>query len=456
MSGTAQNTCEKAARTLALALAALFASGAAGQQSASGIVGFLDRADAPPLEAVAAEMQTEESWLRRADFGSIEANDYIHLLADADVPTLQYVADKYYLFSSGEGSWGDGWLSKFVVYDLGMRAYELGNRLSDGLREQVNRIMADAVSDATFRVDLSCGLDVWNSCSEDFGSMLKTVAMVRQLFPEVVARVGDEPLLRLEEKYFRLAFSTEHGFYALTIQLSPIDGNRYVMMNNHGDQSAVYGGILLTELANALYVYWVAGRPLPAFYSDKGVLANIRSLFSWLQLTATPDGQSFLNACLNVRGDVGPCNDPHVSNATPRFVPAGRAVRILLGEAAFRPDLYDFQSFDATYDAGNCWNRGRKVQFDARNPAWVSVRESATPTSTTVSWEVQRDASRYEVWGPAGRIASTTSSSYTFDGVVTGATRVGIVVRGREYERVTAVGFSSSETPRIVRRHLHP
>ena len=456
MSGTAQITCEKASRTLALALAVLFAPGAAGQQNASGIVGFLDRADAPPLEAVAADLQTEEGWLQRADFGSVEANHYINLLANADVPTLQYVADKYYLSSTGDGTWGDGWLSKFVVFDLGMRAHELEGQLSDTLKEQLNRIMEDATSEATFRVDMSCGKDVWNSCSEDFGSMLKTVAMVRQLFPDVVARVGDELLLRLEEKYFRLAFSTEHGFYALTVQLSPIDGNRYVMMNNHGDQSAVYGGILLTELANALYAYWLSGNPLPVFYSDPTVLANIRSLFSWLQLAATPDGQSFLNGCLNVRGEAGPCNDPDVSNAIPRFIPAGRVARILLGEGAFRPDLYDFQSFDPTYDAGNCWNLGRKLQFGVRNPAWVTVRASAMASgSLTVSWDVQGDATRYDVWGPKGKIASTTTSSYSLGGVAAGTFQFGIVARGGEYERVTAVGFSSSQAPHTVRRRLH-
>ncbi|HVN76057.1 MAG TPA: hypothetical protein VMT19_07045 [Thermoanaerobaculaceae bacterium] len=407
--------------------------------------------DGAVVSAATAGEPGDMSWLQRTGSGAAEANYYIDLLADADVAALQYVADRYYLFSAGDGTWGNGWLSKFVVYDLGVRAFELRSQLPGALAEQIDRIMEDAVDERTFRVDTSCGIDPWNSCSEDFGSMLKAVATVRQLFPNVVARVGDGALRLLEEEYFRLAFSTEAGTYALTVQTSPIDGNAYVMMNNHGGQSAVYGGVLLIELANAFYAYWLAGTPLPEFYRDPAVLATIASLFGWLQLTATPDGRSYVNGCLDARGEIGPCDDPGVSSAIPRFIPAGRVARVLLGEGAFLPGRYDFRAFDPTYGAGNCWNRGRRLQYGARNPDWVPVRVSpAAPLA--LEWEAQADATRYEVWGPGGRVASTDSPRFTFAEVPAGAFDVGVVARGGEYDRATGVGFSPVDGRRVARR----
>ncbi len=441
-----------AGRVWAVALATLLASWAVGQQDGSASMVPPREAADTVTAAAPADGQGDMSWLRRAGSGAAEANYYINVLATADVATLQYVADKYCLFSSGEGTWGNGWLSKFVVYDLGMRAVELRSQLPAALADQIDRIMEDAVDETTLRVDTSCGIDPWNSCSEDFGSMLKTVAMVRQLFPEVVARVGDGTLRLLEEKYLRLAFSTELGPYALTVQTSPADGDLHVMMNNHGGQSAVYGGILLIELANALYPYWLAGNPPPACYRDPALLAAVESLFAWIQLTATPDGSSYLRSCLDARGEVGPCDDPGVSSAIPRFIPAGRVVMVLLGEAAFRPGLYDFRSFDPTYSAGNCWNEGRRVQYDAHNSDWVPLRASGDATALTVGWDAQGGAVRFDVWGPDGRVASTASLSYTFEDVPAGTFDFGLVARGGEPDRATGVGFSSFEARRVTRR----
>jgi len=411
------------------------------------------------VTAVAVAMSDQNndmSWLKRADFGAAEANDYIDLIAKADVTALQYVMDKYYLFSSGEGTWGNGWLSKFVAYDLGERGRELYSQLSAPQREQLNRIVEDAVDEETFRVDMTCGVDYWNSCAEDFGSMNKLASEARKSFPEVVARVGNEQLLRLEEKYYKLAWSTKHGSYALTVQRSPIDGNWYAMPNNHGDQSAVYALINFTQIGNALYPYWLAGKPIPEFYRDPEVLANIRSVFSWLQMTSTPDGQSFINGCLNVRGEVGPCNDPDVSNAIPRFIPGGRGVEILLlGKEAFRPDLYDFRQFDSSWDGGNCGNMGRKLQFGVRNPDWMDLRVLAVAPALTIGWDVQADAVRYDIWGPEGKIASTVETTYTFGSVPGGTFQFGVVVVGSD-QRVKGVGFSSVEIPRIIRRRLPP
>ena len=415
-------------------------------------------ADTGTVTAVAVAMSDQNNdmgWLKRANFGAAEANHYIDLIAKADVAALQYVMDKYYLFSSGEGTWGNRWLAKFVAYDLATRGRELWSQLSDAQREQLNRIIEDAVDEGTFRVDMTCGIDYWNSCAEDFGSMNKLASEARRSFPEVVARVGNEQLLRLEEKYYRLEWSTKHGWYGLTIQQSPIDGNWYAMPNNHGYQSAVYAGINFTQIGNALYPYWLAGKPFPKFYRDPEVLANILSVFNWMQTTSTPDGQSFINGCLNVRGEVGPCNDPDVSNAVPRFIPAGRVVRILLGEKAFRPDLYDFLQFDPSWDGGNCWNMGRKLQFGVRNPDWMNLRILAVSPSLTVGWDTQTDAASYDIWGPEGKITSTVKNTYTFENIPAGTFQFGVIVVGSD-QRVKSVGFSSVEVPHIIRRRLLP
>ncbi len=365
--------------------------------------------------------------------GPGEANWYIDLLATGDASMLQYAVDRYYRNAPPGTSrrWGKGWLAKHVVVVLLMRAYELRSALGPELAKGVDRLAVDALDEGTFRID-GCGV-VGNSCAEDFASMLALAAIARNLFPAVVAALGDTTLERIEKRYLALTLTTRNRSFGLVREVSPIDGREYVLVQNHGGQSAVYSAIVLTQLGNALHAYLAVGRRVPGFYTeDQELTANLRSMMAWLQTTALPDGSAFVSGCLEyTSGQVGPCNDPAFANAAPTQLPGGRAVALLLGESALGAG-YRFTRFAAD-GPGGATSVGRAYQYDAINPEAVDAELAATVAGNTavVRWS-DLGAPAYDLWGPAGRVTTTTATTSSFDlGGARGRIPYGLVVRGR-------------------------
>lgn len=348
--------------------------------------------------------------------GAGEANWYIDQLAKGDASVLQYAVDRYYLTSPPDISrrWGKGWLAKYIVEVLLMRAFELRDQLSEQQLDAIDRLAVDALDETTFRID-GCGV-LGNSCAEDFGSMMAVAAVARNLFPGVVARLGDEEIARIEKKYWTLAMSSHNRFFGLVRETSQIDGQEYAMVQNHSGQSAVYSAILLTELGNALQAHLVAGRRIPSFYlDDPDLVANMRSMMAWLQTTAVPDGSAFVEGCRHYgTGQAAACNDPLFANTVPTFIPAGRAVALLLGETALGPG-YRFLRFEP-YNGGNSGNAGRTYLYDVLNPGPLVMGLSASMADgrLLVQWS-NPDAQACDVWGPSGRVGSTNGASMAVD-----------------------------------------
>lgn len=365
--------------------------------------------------------------------GPGEANWYVDQLAQGDVPMIQYAVDRYYRNAPPGTSrrWGKGWLAKHVVVVLLMRAFELRGALSPELAVVVDRLALDALDEATFRID-GCGV-TGNSCAEDFASMLALAAIARNLFPGVAAALGDTTLERIEKRYLTLTLTTRNRSFGLVREVSPIDGREYPLVQNHGGQSAVYSAIVLTQVGNALHAYLAAGRRIPGFYAeDQELAANLRSMMAWLQTTALPDGSAFVNGCVEyASGQAGPCNDPAFASAVPTQLPAGRPVALLLGEAALGAG-YRFTRFAAN-GPGGATSAGRAYQYDAINPEAVDAGLAATVTGNTavVRWS-NLGAPAYDLWGPAGRVKTTTGTTSSFDlGGARGRIPYGLVVRGR-------------------------
>lgn len=391
-------------------------------------------------------------WIRAGSPGDVggpgEANWYIDQLATGDAAAIRYAVDHYYLNSSDNlpMRWGKGWLAKHIVVVLLMRALELRDELAPDLRDAIDHLAVDALDEATFRID-GCGV-VGNSCVEDFASMMIITAIARNLYPHVVQMVGGAELRRLEEKYFRLTFTTRNRSFGLVRETSPIDGQEYAMVQNHGGQSAVYAAIVLTQLGNALSAYLAGGHWLPSFYTDDADLtANITSLFSWLQTTALADGSSFVFGCLDyTSGQAVACNDPAFANTVPVLIPAGRAIALLFGTLALQPG-YQFRMFDPNGPL----SPGRLYQYDALNPDAIDIGLHATLEGgyLVVRW-TQMGTSTYDCWGPGGRIGTTSETIFaTLLESGFGPIRYGVVARTQS-GRVAGHSFAliSRHTPR--------
>lgn len=396
-------------------------------------------------------------WTRAGSPGDVggpgEANWYIDDLAAGDVSSIQYALDRYYLWSLPGMSrrWGKGWLAKHIVVVLLMRAYELRNQLSPEQLSALDELAADALDESTLRID-GCGV-VGNSCVEDFGSMMVVAAIARNLYPGVGSLLGDAELERLERKYFRLTFTSRNGSFGLVRENSVIDGHEYAIVQNHSGQSAVYAAIVLTQLGNALDAHLAGGRAIPSFFVDEPEQAeNIRSLFAWLQTTALPDGSSFLTGCLDyTTGQPVSCSDPAFANAVPTLVPGGRAIALLYGEWAFRPG-FRFQDFDLAGYYG-LLSEGRKYQYNDINTDSVNLGLTASLAEGTllVSWS-SNGAAIYDVWGPLGRVGTTSGTSYSLTiGASRGRIGFGVVTKAPS-GRVTGYQFDSIERYRPRRR----
>jgi hypothetical protein len=323
----------------------------------------------------------------RESFGSGEANYWVDQLgslrteSSGNLAVIQDALDRYYTQSPDGTSerWGNGWLSKFVASELAIRAHELRDKLSEEQKSKLYDVLADTVREETFKLDSKCGIEPGNSCSEDFISFLALISRVKNLYPEVVNRVGVDYLNKLEQKYLHLAFSGENGPYSLVRETT--EDGAHILMLNHGEQSAVYSGLLLIYLNHAIQAYSLAGKQVPNFYRDQWLKDGIRDMFSWLQSVSTSDGSSFLNACRSIDGSLRSCADIKITNAIPQVIPAGRLMANLVKSGLFKeeeifpPDKYQYHLFDSNYSAGNMGNRGRQADFNLDNGEFDIVWE---------------------------------------------------------------------------------
>lgn len=398
------------------------------------------------------------TWTRAGSPGDVggpgEANWYIDQLAEGDVAMIQYAVDRYYLNATPGMSWrwGKGWLAKHIAVVLLMRAFELRSQLSPELQQALDRVAVDSLDEATFRID-NCGVR-GNSCAEDFASMMVVASIARNLYPGVVAVVGDSELERIEKKYYRLSFTTRNGAFGLVRETSAIDGKEYVLVQNHSGQSAVYSAVVLTQLGNALHAYLTAGRSISSFYNEDPELSeNVKSMTAWLQTTALPDGSAFIVGCEDYPSGLAvSCNDPAFANTLPTFIPGGRVVALLYGDAAFGPG-FQFRRFEL-YDHGDSANRGRVYQYNDINPDSVDtgVVAALTGNRLRLDWSNFGGLS-YDVWGPGGRIGTTAESSFEMDLVFTGSrASYGLVLR-QESGRIIGVDFRQL-VRHLARRHL--
>ncbi len=304
----------------------------------------------------------------RATSGSGEANYWVDQLGFADVAAVQDALNHYYTQCPAGTSerWGDGWLSKFVANLLAIRGWNCWSQLDQQQQSQLVDVMSDAINESTFRLDQTCGLDSWNSCSEDFVSMLALVARVKNFYPQVVERVGINYLNNLEQKYLHLVFTTKNGYYSL-VREQTLDGV-HTLTHNHGEQSAVYSGALMMYTNLAIESYSLAGNRVPLYFiSDNEVVSNIRDMFSWMQTLSTSDGTVFLNNCMNYQGNLVSCGDLTVTSAIPQVITPGRFIHNLFGDGGFSAGMYEYRLFDTSYTAGNVWNRGRQADWNLDN-----------------------------------------------------------------------------------------
>lgn len=415
---------------------------------------------------VATETSTNKDPLgnqwERAE-GETEVNWYIHELAKAkDTSIIQYTLDHY-------GEWKHQWLSQYIAWFLGRRAYEFKDELTPAQKEQLTEIAADFFKEENLRLEKTCGIDPWNSCSEDFiGQAMKYSLRSLEIFKDAVQLAGGEKkLAELERKYILLSFTDENGNFSLVRQVSPIDNKEHLLLLNHGMQNPPYAAKLLIHLNNALQTHLEGGRPIPDFYyKDPKITSGIKEIFEWLQISALPDGSAFLpTGCLNFRGENGACNDPGFSESIPLFVPGGRVVEILFGRKIFKEGAWPFLEGDSSWNGGDSSNEGRKLAYHTYNPKLLN--ESLNPRAyfdkakLIVEWDNFQGATSYDVLGPNGlvaRINETPSSvlSYTFYNPPPGEFVFFVIPRAGEndFERILGVSLGATEIPRIPRPHL--
>ena len=384
--------------------------------------------------------------------------------------TFERLIDLYWVdpadrWCSPTGASGTGWghdkgLMYFALYDAGLVYWELvwsGVEFSEEQTGKLEGILADAGQAAlngSFYYFGTCNLyrgrvNIDNSCAEDDESISKFLAMVKNLFPRVADRLGGDALVTsLERQFLEKAFSTdyEHGGGLLLL-------NGEVVLPNHGGPSIPYAGVNIIGLNNARDTYLLSGHPLPNWYAH----ANALSLFRQMQTKALPDGSAFTDDCLLNSGRVVPCNDPGGMNAVPTMLPAGRFVRAVFGDQAFRPGLYAFEACDpSTIDAPD-----RANQYCGWNPGTLPLRIlpiPGWPALIDIRWLAAEGANQYDVWAQTGRIASgVTDTSYTFQGVPCGVPfSYAVYARGTR-GRILGGAWGSLQlecAPRPVRRHL--
>jgi len=332
-----------------------------GCQSADRNAGYYDP-DCPSSNTVTIPVCSGGS-KRGVCLNSGPVNTFKNKVAEARTPAdIQYLLDQYYLPGKSEcnDGWGHQWLSKFVIYLLGIRAYEMQtdgttvNDLSATQLAQLKTILADAARECTFYLD-NCGPGGGNFCAEDYAGFVMSLAMTKNLYPDVPIDTG------LEEKYLGKMFTDKDG---VIIEKKTWDAKPEVKMYNHGEENPHYGGLLFVHLNNARYTYLLSGRTLPGYYKQQ----NMAGLFQWVQSKALADGSAYLpDQCHTTGGAVRSCDDARVAKATPRINPGGRYLRGVYGANAFSPNRYTFETFDEINAAGN-FDVGRKMMYNTYNP----------------------------------------------------------------------------------------
>ncbi len=329
--------------------------------------------DKEGMSVSALEAQYSPDQIERKTYGAAEANYWVDQLGlTKDTAVIQDAIDHYYLNCPAGTSdrWGDGWLNKFILNLFVKKSHELESQLTQQQKEQIDIILADAIREQTFFIDSTCGIDPGNSCSEDFVSYLDSISRIKNFFPGVVQKVGEKYVNDLEQKYLQLTFSTDYGNYSL-VRENTLDG-AHVLMHNHEGQNAVYTGLLLIYLNQALEAYNETNTPIPLIYRQDWLLNNIKDMFAWLQSVSTSDGESFLMACKGTDGNMDSCADIRTANAIPKVIPAGRIIHNfvsakILSPDVFKKDCYDYRDFDLTYHGGNIDNRGRQEDYNVDN-----------------------------------------------------------------------------------------
>jgi len=269
---------------------------------------------------------------------------------------MQELIDTYWSKGEACDSWGHRWLAKWAVFAFGMKASELWDELNYRQQDEVEEILLDAVDESTFFRGFGCGKKKGDTCSEDYISMVITVALVKNLFP-YVAQQADE-LDWLEEKYINLTFSDEDGYSGLVREQKSWDRETEVKLYNHGEESPVYALYLMTGMGNAIFTYQIANKRAPQYYDHPNQLP----LFRWAQSKAAADGSEFLYACHRVGGELVSCNDSRTSDTNPHVVPGGR----FIGHTASLGG-YSFSEFDDSEAAGN-YDIGRYYFYQVWNP----------------------------------------------------------------------------------------
>lgn len=396
---------------------------------------------------------------RRAE-GKVEVNWYIQELALAkreDTSMIQYALDHY-------SEWKNQWLSSYIAWLLGRRAQELENQLSESQKEQLTNVAVDFFREENFRLDKTCGIDPWNSCSEDFiGNAMKYSLRSLKIFEEAVRIVGGEKLKNLEEKYLKLALTDKNGNFSLVRQISPIDGKEHLVVLNHGMQNPPYAAKILIHLNNAFATHFEGGHLPPDFYYKSEIISNIKELFEWLQITTLPDGSAFLpSGCLNYKGENGPCNDPGFSESVPLFLPAGRIIENLFGK--IETNGWSFLEGDPTYNGGDSWNQGRKLIYHdyGYNPPSLSgvlnLQASFEGLTLTIQWNLLPGISSYEIFGPNGLVGKVEGdeSSYSFYNPPPGKFVFFVIPRtnNENFNRIKGIGTGIVDVPYMPRRHL--
>lgn len=419
--------------------------------------------EADSIELPVAVVETKNAdplgnnW-ERAD-GKTEVNWYIHELAKSnDFSMIQYTLDHY-------DEWRHQWLSQYIAWLLGRRAHEFRGELTETQKEQLTKIAVDFFAERNFRLEKTCGIDPWNSCSEDFiGQAMKYSLRSLEIFKDAVELSGGQKRLAdLEHKYLFLAFTSKNGNFSLVRQVSPIDEKEHLVFLNHGMQNPPYAAKLLIHLNNAIATHLEGGQPIPEFYyKDPEIVSGIKEIFDWLQISALPDGSAFLaNGCANFRGENGPCNDPGFSESIPLFVPGGRAAEILFGSNIFREGSWPFLEGDPSWNGGDSSNEGRKLIYhnSAYNPrllnSLLSLHAYFDKMKLVIEWSQIPEANSYDILGPTGLVTRVDKAtlSYSFYNPPPGEFTFFVIPR-TENNSLLGVGAGTTEIPYVPRRYL--
>ena len=302
-----------------------------------------------------AEQNCGSSWTNFIKNEAVEA---------ASAVDLQELIDTYWSEGGHCDSWGHRWLAKWAVFAFGIKASELWDDLSRSQQNQVEEILLDAIDESTFFLGFTCGLRKGDTCSEDYVSMVITIALVKNLFPHLVQ--DNSEIDRLEEKYINLTFADDTGYFGLIQEQKPWDSRVEMKLYNHGEESPVYALYLMTGMNNAVFTYQIANTRAPSYYDHP----NQIPLFRWAQSKAAVDGSRFLDTCHRVNGDIVPCNDHRTSDTNPYIVPGGRFIGYIASDGG-----YPFCEFDDSEAAGN-YDIGRYYFYHLWNPKpYPLVRE---------------------------------------------------------------------------------